>query len=83
MQRFGLATTFAARLLSAELPADAKGRETAAKDARTLLRDMHRRVTEVKRSNRRLAKELSEWVQLAMQTSGVELEGAQDALPLT
>ena len=49
MQRFGLATTFAARLLAADVPPEGKGREAAAKDTRALLRDIQRRSTEVRR----------------------------------
>ena len=60
LQRFGSATTFAARLLSAPMPAEATAAAAASREARQLLRDIHRRVAEVRRSNKRLAKELSE-----------------------
>ena len=53
---------------------------SAHKEARTLLRDLQRRVVEVRRSNRRLAKELSEWVQAAMEASGQPPEMAALAL---
>lgn len=77
-QRFGLATTYAAQLLAAPLPADDVAAASATKEARALLRDIQRRVHEVRRSNRRLAKELSEWVQSAMEASG-----QQETLDLT
>lgn len=72
MQRFGKATTFAARLLAAVPSAahDADAHAQARKEARALLRDIQRRAVEVKRSNKALAKSLSEWVQAAMQESG-------------
>ena len=72
MSRFGKATTFAARLLAAEVPEDAEARAAAKKEVRTLLRDVQRRAAEVKRSNRSLAKALSEFVQSAMAASGQE-----------
>ena len=67
-QKFGLAINFAGRLLATPLPPDADV-GAAAKDIRTLLRDMQKRLTEVKRSNKRLARELSEWVTVAMEVS--------------
>ena len=70
MQRFGLATTYAARLMAAPMPGDAAGAAAAVREVRTLLRDIQKRTGEVRRSNRRLAKELSEWVEQAMETSG-------------
>ena len=79
-QRFGLAATYVARLLSAPLPSEAAAAASAAKEARSLLRDIQRRVHEVRRSNRRLAKDLSEWVQSAMEAS--DQEGVR-ALELT
>ena len=42
--------------------------------ARALLREIQRRVAEVKRSNKRLAKELAEWVQAAMDASPPEVQ---------
>ncbi len=79
MQKFGWATTFASRLLAAPLPGcGADAAAAASKEARALLRDIQRRAAEVKRSNKRLAKELSAWVQAAMEASGE----AGAALPL-
>ena len=83
MQRFGLATTYAARLLGAPVPADAAAEAAAAKEVRGLLRDVQRRVAEVKRSNKRLAKELSAWVQCAMAASGQDPVAQAAALELT
>lgn len=81
MQRFGLATTYAARLLAAPTPADAAAAAVATKEAKGLLRDIQRRVAEVRRSNKRLAKELSEWVQSAMQAS--DSPSVQELVALT
>lgn len=67
LQRFGLATSYAARLLAAPVPDEATAAASAVKEAKGLLRDIQRRVVEVCRSNKRLAKELSEWVESAMQ----------------
>ncbi|KOO27080.1 hypothetical protein Ctob_008149 [Chrysochromulina tobinii] len=67
LQRFGLATSYAARLLAAPVPDEATAAASAVKEAKGLLRDIQRRVVEVRRSNKRLAKELSEWVESAMQ----------------
>ena len=73
MQRFGKATTYAAMLLAAEMPEDAKDAAAAAKEVRLLLKDIQRRAAEVKRSNQRLAKSISTWVAAAMEESGQQL----------
>ena len=75
MSKFGKATTFAARLLAADLPpgADEKAQAAATKEFKALLRDIQRRAAEVKRSNKNLAKALSAFVQEAMAASGQEL----------
>ena len=79
MQRFGSATSYAALLLAAGLPDDAKQTAAAAKEVRALLRDIQRRSTEVKRSNQRLAKSISTWVAAAMEESGQQLP---DGMPM-
>ena len=81
MQRFGMATTYAARLLVVPTPEDAAAAAAATKEVKGLLRDIQRRVVEVRRSNKRLAKELSEWVQSAMQAS--ESPSVQELAALT
>jgi hypothetical protein len=45
------------------VPDEATAAASAVKEAKGLLRDIQRRVVEVRRSNKRLAKELSEWVE--------------------
>ena len=67
LQRFGLATSYATRLLAVPVPDEATVAASAVKEAKGLLRDIQRRVVEVRRSNKRLAKELSEWLESAMQ----------------
>ena len=70
MRKFGRATNYAARLLAAA-PADgADANAAASKEIRTLLRDIQRSAVETKRSNRALAKALSEFVTAAMEASG-------------
>jgi hypothetical protein len=69
MQRFGRATTYAARLLAADTPPTPEGGAGATKEVRSLLRDIQRRAAEVKRSNQRLAKSVSSWVAAAMEES--------------
>ena len=69
MQRFGRATTYAARLLASPSPPEASAAAAAAKEVRTLLRDIQKRATEVKQSNKRLAKGLHTWVAAAMEQS--------------
>jgi hypothetical protein len=80
MQRFGRATTYAARLLAAPPPDDPAA--AAAKEVRTLLRDIHKRAMEVKQSNKRLAKSLHSWVAAAMAESDQAAE-LDRALELT
>jgi len=72
MQSFGAATTHASRLLALPLPTDTAGATAAValKEGRQLVVDIQRRVTEVRRSNKRLAKELAAWVSAAMDASG-------------
>ena len=74
MQRFSRATTYAGHLLAAPVPAE--GTTSAAKEIRTLLRDIQRRAAEVKRSNKALAKSLSTWVATAMAESGLDEQWA-------
>jgi hypothetical protein len=64
------ATTYASHLLALPPPADTDAAAAASKEARQLVVDIQRRVTEVRRSNKRLAKELSAWVSAAMDASG-------------
>ena len=63
------ATSHASRLLALPPPPDAAAATAAAKEARGLVGDIQRRGAEVKRSNKRLAKELSAWVSVAMHAS--------------
>ena len=76
MSKFGKAITYAAKLIAAA-PDAADAQAAAAKEVRTLLRDIQRRAAEVKRSNKALAKSLSEFVEQAMAAS----ESQKGALP--
>ena len=78
MSKFGKAITYAAKLIAAA-PDAADAQAAAAKEVRTLLRDIQRRAAEVKRSNKALAKSLSEFVEQAMAAS--ESQKAEGALP--
>ena len=69
MQRFGAATGHASRLLALPPPKAEAAAAAALKEGRLLVADIQRRVAEVKRSNKRLAKELSAWVNAAMSAS--------------
>ena len=70
-----LVVSVATRLLATPLPASEEAALGAVREVRTLLRDTQKRVAEVKRSNKRLARELSEWVTLAMELGGQEVMG--------
>lgn len=69
------ATTYASRLLALPLPADAADADVVSKEAKQLIVDIQRCVTEVRRSNKRLAKELSKWVSAAMSASNDDTLG--------
>ena len=82
MSKFGKAITYAARLLAAAAREDGDAKAAAMKEVRVLLRDIQRRAVEVKRSNKMLAKALSEFVEQAMAASASE-QPPGEALPLT
>ncbi|KAL1504965.1 hypothetical protein AB1Y20_008732 [Prymnesium parvum] len=81
MQRFGAATSHASRLLALPPPSDPEEAASAVKEARALVGEIHRRVGEVQRSNKRLAKELSAWVSAAMSASEEHVDATPQPQP--